>query len=47
MKQFARMRCHLLGDQGMGSGNHFSMTTMVTDKILLKFQLGQSLDEVK
>jgi hypothetical protein len=37
MKQFARMPGHHLGDRGMGSGNHFAMTTRVTDKIFLKF----------
>jgi hypothetical protein len=33
MKQFARMRGHHLGDRAMGSGNHFAMTTRVTNKI--------------
>jgi hypothetical protein len=37
MKQFARMHDHHLGDRGMGSGNHFAMTTRVTNKIFLKF----------
>ena len=37
MKQFARMRGHHLGDRGMGSDNHFAMTTRVIDKIFLKF----------
>jgi hypothetical protein len=31
------MRGHHLGDWGMGSDNHFAMTTRVTDKIFLKF----------
>jgi hypothetical protein len=35
MKQFTTMRSHHLGDRGMGSGNHFAMTTRVTDKIFL------------
>jgi hypothetical protein len=34
-----------LGDRGMGSSNHFPMTTRVADKMFLKFQFGQSLDE--
>jgi hypothetical protein len=37
MKQFARMQGHHLGDQRMGSGNHFAMMIRVIDKIFLKF----------
>jgi hypothetical protein len=45
MKQFSRLRSHHLGDQEMGSNNQLVVMTRVTDKIFLKFQLGQSLDE--
>jgi hypothetical protein len=31
------MRGHHLGDRGMGSGNHFAMTTRMRNKIFLKF----------
>jgi hypothetical protein len=47
MKQFVGLRSHHLGDWGMGSNNRLAMTTGVTYKILLKFQVGQSLDEAK
>jgi hypothetical protein len=47
MKQFAGLRSHHLGDREMGCSNHLAMTTRVTDKIFLKFQLGKSLDEAK
>jgi hypothetical protein len=47
MKKFTMMQGHHLGYQGMGSSDHFVMATRVTDKILLKFQLGKSLDQVK
>jgi hypothetical protein len=47
VKQFARLRSHHLGDRGMESSNHLVVMTWVTDKILFKFQLRQSLDQVK
>jgi hypothetical protein len=36
MKEYATMRGHHLGGWGMGSDNHFAMTTRVTNKIFLK-----------
>jgi hypothetical protein len=47
MKQFAMLRSHHLGGWGMESSNHIVVTTRVTDKILLKFQLEQTLDHAK
>jgi hypothetical protein len=47
MKQFAGLQGHHLGDQGIGTRNHLVMMTRVIDNILLKFQLGQSLDQAK
>jgi hypothetical protein len=44
MKQFAGLQSHHLSDYGMGSSNDLAITTWVTDKILLKFQLWQSLE---
>jgi hypothetical protein len=46
IKQFIGLRGHHLGDQGMRSSNHFPMMTRVADRIFLKFQFEQSLDEV-
>jgi hypothetical protein len=40
VKQFVGLPCHHLDDRGMGSSNHLAVTKRVTDKILLKFQLG-------
>jgi hypothetical protein len=39
VKQFTGLRSHHLGGRGMGSSNHFVMTTRVTDKILTNFNL--------
>jgi hypothetical protein len=47
MKQFAELRGHHFGGREMGSINHLAMETMTTDKIFLKFQSRQFLDEVK
>jgi hypothetical protein len=46
IKQFIGLRGHHVGDRGMGSTNLLAMMTRVTNKIFLKFQFCQSLDEV-
>jgi hypothetical protein len=47
MKQFAGLRNHHLVDRRMGGSKHLVMMTRVTNKILVKFQLGQALDQAK
>jgi hypothetical protein len=47
MKQFLGLQGHHLGDRGVGSSNHLAMTKRVTNKIFLKLQFVQSMDEAK